>query len=151
MRKTLTAQADVDQLCARIEALTPNDTRRWGKMSVGEMVVHVREAYCMVLEDRKVGDLKMPIPRGLIRWLALRVPRQWPQGVETIPELKVDAPGMGAGEFDADKAGLLAALERFAGEANLERRHPIFGPMRPVDWMRWGYLHADHHLRQFGR
>jgi Protein of unknown function (DUF1569) len=29
--------------------------------------------------------------------------------------------------------------------------HPIFGPMTAKDWMRWGYLHADHHLRQFGR
>jgi hypothetical protein len=28
--------------------------------------------------------------------------------------------------------------------------HPIFGPMSAAAWMRWGYLHADHHLRQFG-
>jgi hypothetical protein len=27
----------------------------------------------------------------------------------------------------------------------------MFGPMSERDWMRWGYLHADHHLRQFGR
>jgi hypothetical protein len=27
----------------------------------------------------------------------------------------------------------------------------MFGPMTEKDWMRWGYLHADHHLRQFGR
>jgi hypothetical protein len=29
--------------------------------------------------------------------------------------------------------------------------HPMFGGMTAKDWMRWGYLHADHHLRQFGR
>jgi hypothetical protein len=29
--------------------------------------------------------------------------------------------------------------------------HSIFGSMTNQDWMRWGYLHADHHLRQFGR
>jgi hypothetical protein len=28
--------------------------------------------------------------------------------------------------------------------------HPIFGPMSKADWLRWGYLHMDHHLRQFG-
>jgi hypothetical protein len=29
--------------------------------------------------------------------------------------------------------------------------HPIFGRMTEAEWMRWGYLHTDHHLRQFGR
>jgi uncharacterized protein DUF1569 len=28
--------------------------------------------------------------------------------------------------------------------------HPIFGPMSESAWLRWAYLHADHHLRQFG-
>jgi hypothetical protein len=28
--------------------------------------------------------------------------------------------------------------------------HPIFGSMSNTDWMRWAYLHMDHHLRQFG-
>ena len=30
------------------------------------------------------------------------------------------------------------------------RRHPLFDEMSERDWMRWGYLHVDHHLRQFG-
>jgi len=30
------------------------------------------------------------------------------------------------------------------------RRHPLFDEMSERDWMRWGYLHADHHFRQFG-
>ena len=29
-------------------------------------------------------------------------------------------------------------------------RHPFFGAMSPNQWLRWGYLHTDHHLRQFG-
>ncbi len=28
--------------------------------------------------------------------------------------------------------------------------HPVFGELSEWEWMRWGYLHADHHLRQFG-
>jgi len=34
--------------------------------------------------------------------------------------------------------------------ASFAATHPLFGPMNYEDWMRWGYLHADHHLRQFG-
>jgi hypothetical protein len=30
------------------------------------------------------------------------------------------------------------------------KSHPIFGAMSAGDWLRWGYLHMDHHLRQFG-
>jgi len=26
----------------------------------------------------------------------------------------------------------------------------MFPEMNEREWMRWGYLHADHHLRQFG-
>jgi len=47
---------------------------------------------------------------------------------------------------------LRAAFERFTRQP-LEyelQTHPIFGQMTEKEWMRWGYLHSDHHLRQFG-
>jgi hypothetical protein len=28
--------------------------------------------------------------------------------------------------------------------------HPVFGPLNVAAWLRWGHLHVDHHLRQFG-
>jgi hypothetical protein len=54
--------------------------------------------------------------------------------------------------FEADMRTLLALNERFV------RRpmdysfapHPIFGVMNESEWLRWAYLHMDHHLRQFG-
>ena len=56
------------------------------------------------------------------------------------------------GEFAADVATLEALLGR------IRRRdggaawppHPIFGRMSQRAWLRWAYLHMDHHLRQFG-
>ena len=30
-------------------------------------------------------------------------------------------------------------------------RHPAFGAMSAREWLRWGWLHADHHLRQFSQ
>jgi hypothetical protein len=36
-------------------------------------------------------------------------------------------------------------MRRIEGKA-----HPLFGRMSDADWLRWAYLHADHHLRQFG-
>jgi hypothetical protein len=41
-------------------------------------------------------------------------------------------------------------LEKFLSPASTLGPHPIFGPLSYPQWMRWGYLHCDHHLRQFG-
>ena len=41
--------------------------------------------------------------------------------------------------------------DRFAACVGPWPRHPIFLDLTQTQWMRWGYLHADHHLRQFGR
>jgi hypothetical protein len=47
---------------------------------------------------------------------------------------------------------LVVIFDRFCEPSvNLSPTHPFFGPMSREDWLRWGYLHADHHLRQFGR
>jgi hypothetical protein len=47
---------------------------------------------------------------------------------------------------------LLAVIDRFTAQprAFQFRPHPMFREMSEKDWMRWGYLHTDHHLRQFG-
>jgi hypothetical protein len=44
-------------------------------------------------------------------------------------------------------------MEKFTGRPRSFdfRPHPMFKEMSEKDWMRWGYLHTDHHLRQFGQ
>jgi hypothetical protein len=56
-------------------------------------------------------------------------------------------------EFESDRRRLRALVERFAAQPPdfVFAPHPMFGAMSHDDWMRWGYLHADHHLRQFGQ
>ncbi len=46
---------------------------------------------------------------------------------------------------------LLSIVRRFCDTAAFAEPHPFFGAMSRQEWLRWGYLHADHHLRQFGR
>jgi hypothetical protein len=45
----------------------------------------------------------------------------------------------------------IGKMEAVASGPRWQTSHPMFGKMSAKDWMRWGYLHADHHLRQFGR
>jgi hypothetical protein len=53
--------------------------------------------------------------------------------------------------FEQDLDTLLASFDSFCALTNYTRNHPLFGSMEHADWMRWGYLHTDHHLRQFNR
>ena len=60
--------------------------------------------------------------------------------------------GTRATEFEGDLRDLRGLFERFTRQPRdfVWQRHPIFLEMSEEDWMRWGYLHMDHHLRQFG-
>jgi hypothetical protein len=54
--------------------------------------------------------------------------------------------------FAADVAQLEAVMALVAAEPRSFQwhAHPLLGTMSDAAWMRWGYLHVDHHLRQFG-
>ena len=149
--KTLANPQDAREIIERLQSLSPGDTRRWGKMSVGEAVCHLRESYRTALGERSVAPLKMPIPGRAIKFIALSLPVRWLQGSPTLPEIEAGKGLMPPAAFEQDHAELLAAHDRFIAMSENRHTHPIFGSMQPSDWMRWGYLHTDHHLRQFGR
>ncbi len=95
----------------------------------------------------------IPMPRPVMRWLALQVPLHWPQGgVKSPPEVAQDVDGTRQVDFESDRAALLSVVEQFCNRLlDPCAPHPFFGDMTANDWWRWGYLHTDHHLRQFGR
>ncbi len=122
-------------------------------MTVAQMVCHCTDAFLLPLGERPAKRAKTPpIPLGLYKWIALNTPMQWPKGIKSVPEMIQGLGGTPPTDFVADRVALLRVLDRFA-----ERRgsgwppHPFFGEMTAAEWLRWGYLHSDHHLRQFGR
>jgi hypothetical protein len=151
--KTLARAADRDELLARVRSLTPDSARRWGRMSVHQMVCHAADAFDMALARKDVTQAAGLLGRTIVKWYALYLPLHWPAGIPTSPE--IDQLGTACtrpATFDADRDRLAALVTEMAGlEAAFEwAPHPVFGPLSPGDWLRWGYLHTDHHLRQFG-
>jgi hypothetical protein len=151
--KTLANEHDKAAILLRLGRLRHDSVRRWGRMSAHQMVCHLSDGYRLLTGDRTTGPAATPLPRVMMRWIALYVPFRWPAGIPTTPELDQDGGGTRPAEFAAD----LAALEELLNEIATVRRgrfatdvHPIFGRMSETAWLRWGYLHADHHLRQFG-
>lgn len=140
------------EILERLRAVRPDSTPRWGRMSAHQMVCHLADAFRMALGEKPVGEVGSPLRQRFTKWIALYAPLPWPPGIETRPEIDQYCGGTGPVDF----AGDLREVERLA-TVMLSRsrgaawpRHPFFGRMSHRDWLRWGYLHTDHHLRQFG-
>jgi hypothetical protein len=151
--RTLAREHDTAEILRRLRALRYDSHRRWGRMSAHQMVCHLSDGCRLVTGGRTTQLAASPLPRSLVRWLALYAPVRWPAGILTTPDLDQDADGTRPAEFAAD----VAELARLLREIATDRRghlaghlHPLFGRMSEPAWLRWAYLHADHHLRQFG-
>jgi hypothetical protein len=152
--KSLARPRDKAELLGRLRVLRPDSARRWGRMSAPQMVCHVADAFRMGMGRKPVSDATGPLQRTIVKWVALYLPVRWPGGrIVTRPEIDQQLAGCtGPGDFAADVAEIAALLEEFTAPARTFDwpAHPIFGRMSEADWLRWGYLHTDHHLRQFG-
>ena len=147
---SLARPRDAEALRRRVEDLRPSATPRWGRMSAPQMVCHVTDALRMAAGEKPVSDASGFFQRTILKWVALYLPLSWPAGIQTRPEIDQQCGGTAPAEFPRDVAQLEALLHRITTEPISWAPHPIFGPMSRRQWLRWAYLHTDHHLRQFG-
>jgi Protein of unknown function (DUF1569) len=148
--KSLASVEELSEIRVRLRSVRVDDHPYWGKMTAKQMVRHLRCAYEVALGERSVEPLEGFAP-VLMKWAALRSGLRWPKNVQTTPELKRAIKERSETEFDVLVSATIEKMQMLAAGAHCAPSHPMFGPMTEKDWMRWGYLHADHHLRQFGR
>lgn len=151
--KNLRNLKDKKEIARRIDGVRPDSPRLWGKMSAHQMICHLSDGFRLYMGEKKVAPAGGMYPSKVLRWIALWAPMKWPHGFKTMPELDQQAGGGSAPvEFARDVRELRNLLERFVRQPRdfSWQAHPHFGEMSERDWMRLAYLHADHHLRQFG-
>ena len=149
MVKSMANARDCERVVRRIGSLTPNSARQWGSMSVESMLCHLADSYQIAMGERVAAPVPTPMPR-LMKAVALWSPMRWPRNLKTPKEVEQGCGGTTAGSFEDERLRLLRMVARFRSTTTLaETRHPFFGRMTQADWMRWGYLHANHHLPQF--
>ena len=149
--KTLASKAGEQEILDRICELSHIDKAHWGRMSVHQMMCHLTDSYCVALGEKTASPATGLVQQTIIKWIALWAPLKWMKGYSTRPEIEQGKGGSRPTEFEADRIALRTVVGRF--REDLPRPclpHPVFGPMKDREWLRWGYLHADHHLRQFG-
>jgi len=116
------------------------------------MVCHLSDSFLTAFGEKEVSPATGPFQRTVVKWVALRLPMTWPPGIPTRPEVDQEFGGTRPVEFGRDVEALLEIVERFTSQSSGFgwRPHPVFGALTQHERMRWGYLHMDHHLRQFG-
>lgn len=136
-------------LLARVESLTPQSPRQWGKMSVAQMLEHTARALEMAAGKRPTKQLLLG---KLIGWAFRKDfvgPEPFGKNGPTGPDFVVrDEPDFA--EVKARVTGLLGELHA-QGERGCDGRiHGFFGRMSGAEWGVTQHKHLDHHLRQFG-
>ena len=140
-------ETDRAAVCTRMRSLTNSSSAQWGKLSVTGMLQHLRLSAQMGVGELPVASVNKRVFQMFpLKHLILYV-LPFPKGAPTAPELLPDA----AESFDAERAALLALLERIGTgpRKGMGPAHPLFGPL---SWSEWGtltYKHVDHHLKQF--
>ena len=139
----------LNEILSRIETLTPNTQRLWGKMDVAQMMAHCSEVLKVA-----VGDEKPPrtfigkIIGGFVKPI-LTNEKPFGKNSPTDATFKIADPK----NFASEKEVLVGLLKRFAmgGKSSVTTHpHPFFGQLTPTEWSSATYKHLNHHLQQFG-
>ena len=150
-KRSLADPAVVAELITRVERLTPHSPRQWGLMTPPEALTHLVDSFHAVLGERYVSSGNPTwLTRNVVKWIAIHTTVPWPQGVPTRPEIDSHIKGTRPGDFERDRAAVVAEIRRFVLPETRYDRHPAFGRMTRNEWLLWGFGHVDHHMRQFG-
>lgn len=131
---------------ARLDALTPEASPRWGTMNAAQMMAHCAE----ILEVANGKPLENTpvfarLFKGMIRKMVVGE-RPYPRRTRTHPQYRQTADR----DFETEKRRLRDALEHFRKTEGRPIPHPLFGEMSAAEKGWAMYKHLDHHLTQFG-
>lgn len=146
---TLFDKTAQDEMLARVSKLSSTSQRKWGKMSVSQMLKHMSTAFAVPINKIQVpkDPLYYVSANSFFRWLMIRAITKWPKSMLPAPEsFKVkDDP-----DFEATKKEFLTNVNDFINASDFSGRHPVFGVMSKELWGEAMYIHLNHHLEQFG-
>ncbi len=145
--KSIFDEKTYQEVLNRLEKLTPDSERQWGKMSVAQMLWHCQLPIRLAIKNKKSNKKSNPLIRLLFK-KSLYSDKPWRKNLPTIPAAKA--------REEKDFTQEMNTLREMVTELHeLKKRtdwnpHPIFGDFTPDQWGKLEYKHLDHHLRQFG-
>lgn len=137
-------QAEINN---RIAQLSANSVRKWGTMSVSQMLKHMEIAFSVPIKKINLPKDKLYIfsANPIARTLLIDI-LPWPKNMITAKDFIVTTDP----NFETAKTELLTTYSEFLNATDLSGSHPVFGVMDKATWGKAMYKHFDHHLKQFG-
>lgn len=141
---------NAEEMIKRIEALQPNSERKWGKMSVDQMLAHCNVTYEFIYDNIH------PKPSGLQKWM-LKIfvknivvnEKPYKKNSRTAPEFIM----VNEKNFEIEKNRLIAYInktQQLGSDYFHNKESRSFGNLTKTEWSNMFYKHLDHHLSQFG-
>ena len=150
MQNVFDAQ-DAQEYINRINNLTPETQRKWGKMSVDQVLAHLNVAYDLTFTPEKFPKPSFIAKFLLSRFVKPKITNEIPykQSLPTSPAFII----ADERNFEEEKAKLIGNIQRvqqlgreaFEGKENIN-----FGKMTAQCWNNMFAKHLNHHLEQFG-
>jgi hypothetical protein len=131
---------------ARLNAIRPDSPRRWGRMSVDQMLWHVNQFLAASVGEGTLKPQKIPMPAPLMKFFLIYMP--WPKSAPTnksaVAEVKYN--------LEAERAKCRDLIEKFVNRPvdGEWPDDPSFGPVSGKFASKLHAKHLDHHFRQFG-
>ena len=142
---------DAQEYINRINNLTPETQRKWGKMSVDQVLAHLNVAYDLTFTPEKFPKPSFIAKFLLSRFVKPKITNEIPykQSLPTSPTFII----ADERNFEEEKAKLIGNIQRvqqlgreaFEGKENIN-----FGKMTAQCWNNMFAKHLNHHLDQFG-
>ena len=138
-----------DELLERLDKLSPDTGRQWGKMSPAQMMEHAARALEMATGRKPMQHAFLGKAIGWIFKGGFLSEKPFPQNSPTGPTLIIkDEP-----DFEMTRTRLKELVTEFhaLGASGTDGNiHGFFGSLSGKQWGETQYKHLDHHLRQFG-
>ena len=135
----------------RINNLTPETQRKWGKMSVDQVLAHLNVAYSFIFEPEKQKKPSFIAKFLLSNFVKPKIVNDKPykQSLPTSPVFII----ADQRNFEEKKKKLIGNIQRvqqLGKEAFEGKENTSFGPMTSQEWNNMLAKHLTHHLSQFG-
>ncbi len=144
--KSLFSPQVYDEIRHRINKLSENSEKEWGKMTPAQMLHHCQAPLNIMLQKNDYG-LKPNFFAKLLFKKMLYNDTQYKKNMPTANVMREKEPR----DFKLEKTNLISLLEEFENQKEREQwePHPSFGYFTKEQWGMMQYKHLDHHLRQF--
>lgn len=145
--KNLFDTAVKQEIINRLNKLSPQSQRQWGKMDVAQMLAHLQVPIGVALGTHTVkGNLLMKLILPLFK-KKLYDEKPWKQGLPTDKTFIMTGKTK---DFELERNKLMDMVSRFTEANMVNEKHPIFGRLTKEQWSKATWKHIDHHLKQFG-